>query len=60
MSSANELEVKLEKIEKLMIRRIKHAEASKQAALSGSGRRREHHRMHALSEALGEIRKVLK
>ena len=55
-----ELEGKLEKIEGLMVRQVKFAELSKNTAGSESSKRREHYRMHALSEALGEIRKVLK
>lgn len=55
-----ELEAKLAKIEGLMVRQVKFAERSKTTAGSESSKRREHYRMHALSEALGEIRKVLK
>lgn len=55
-----ELEAKLAKIEDLMVHLVKFAEKSKATAGSGNSKRREHYRMHALSEALGEIRKVLK
>jgi len=55
-----ELEAKLANIEGLMVRSVKFAERSKATAGSENSKRREHHRMHALSEALGEIRKVMK
>jgi len=51
---------RLNKIEELMVRRIKFAEKSKQMAGSKNSKQREHYRMHALSEALGEIRKVIR
>jgi hypothetical protein len=50
----------LNKIEELMVRRIEFAKKSKQMAGSTTSKQREHYRMHALSEALGEIRKVIK
>ena len=50
----------LNKIEELMVRRIEFAKKSKQMAGSKNSKQREHYRMYALSEALGEIRKVIK
>lgn len=55
-----ELENKLTKIESLMVHLVKFAEQSKAAAGSRNSKRREHYRMHALSEALGQIRKIIK
>ena len=55
-----ELEAKLAKIESLMVHLVKFAEQSKATAGSGNSKRREHYRMHALSEALGQIRKIIK
>lgn len=55
-----ELEAKLAKIESLMVQLVKFAEQSKATAGSGNSKRREHYRMHALSEALGQIRKIMK
>ena len=55
-----ELENKLAEIESLMVKLVKFAEQSKAAAGSGNSKRREHYRMHALSEALGQIRKIIK
>jgi hypothetical protein len=55
-----ELEAKLAKIESLMVHLVKFAEQSKATAGSGNSKRREHYRMHALSEALGQIRKIMK
>lgn len=55
-----ELEAKLAKIESLMVQLVKFAEQSKATAGSGNSKRREHYRMHALSEALGQIRKIIK
>jgi hypothetical protein len=55
-----ELENKLTKIESLMVHLVKFAEQSKAAANSGNSKRREHYRIHALSEALGQIRKIIK
>jgi hypothetical protein len=54
-----ELEVKLAQIEGELLRRVKHAEDCKKAAGSGTSQRREHYRMHALSEALGAVRKII-
>lgn len=53
-------ETKLAKIESLMVHLVKFAEQSKAAANSGNSKRREHYRMHTLSEALGQIRKIIK
>jgi DNA repair exonuclease SbcCD ATPase subunit len=55
-----ELENKLTKIESLMVHLVKFAEQSKAAANSGNSKRREHYRIHALSEALDQIRKIIK
>ena len=55
-----ELENKLTKIESLMVHLVKFAEQSKAAAGSRNSKRREHYRIHALSEALGQIRKIMK
>ena len=55
-----ELENKLTKIESLMVHLVKFAEQSKATAGSGNSKRREHYRIHALSEALGQIRKIIK
>jgi hypothetical protein len=54
------LEAKLVNIEGELLRRVKHAEDCKKAAGSGTSQRREHYRMHALSEALGAVRKIVK
>jgi hypothetical protein len=54
-----ELEAKLVNIEGELLRRVKHAEDCKKAAGSGTSQRREHYRMHALSEALGAVRKII-
>ena len=54
-----ELEAKLAVVDDIMVRRIRFAEQSKKAAGSTSSKQREHARMHALSEALGEIRATL-
>jgi len=54
-----ELEAKLAKIENLMVHLVKFAEQSKATAGSGNSKRREHYRMHTLSEALGQIRKIM-
>ena len=55
-----ELENKLANIESLMVQLVKFAEQSKATAGSGNSKRREHYRMHTLSEALGQIRKIMK
>lgn len=55
-----ELEAKLAKIESRMVHLVKFAEQSKATAGSGNSKRREHYRMHALSEALGQIRKIMR
>ena len=55
-----ELEAKLAKIESMLVILVKFAEQSKATAGSGNSKRREHYRMHALSEALGQIRKIIK
>jgi hypothetical protein len=52
-------EAKLAQIEGELLRRVKHAEDCKKAAGSGTSQRREHYRMHALSEALGAVRKII-
>jgi hypothetical protein len=54
-----ELEAKLAKIESMLVILVKFAEQSKATAGSGNSKRREHYRMHALSEALGQIRKIM-
>lgn len=54
-----ELEAKLAKVDEIMVRRIKYAYRSKKSAGSTSSKQREHIRMHALSDALGEIRTTL-
>ena len=53
-------EAKLAKIESMLVILVKFAEQSKATAGSGNSKRREHYRMHALSEALGQIRKIMK
>ena len=55
-----ELEAKLVKINSMMVHLIKFAEQSKATAGSGNSKRREHYRIHALSEALDQIRKIIK
>ena len=55
-----ELEAKLAKIESMLVILVKFAEQSKATAGSGNSKRREHYWMHALSEALGQIRKIMK
>ena len=52
------LTAKLAAIDDLMVRRIKHHQEMKDLKGSGTAQKREHYKMHALSEALGEIRKV--
>ena len=49
----------LQKIEHIMVRRIKHHQEMKDLVGSGTAQKREHYKLHALSEALGEIRKVI-
>lgn len=49
----------LQKIEHIMVRRIKHHLEMKDLVRSATAQKREHHKLHALSEALGEIRKVV-
>ena len=53
-------EAKLAKVESMLVILVKFAEQSKATAGSGNSKRREHYRMHALSEALGQIRKIMK
>lgn len=55
----DELETKLAAIDGLMVRRIKHHQEMKDLKGSGTAQKREHYRMHVLSEVLGEIRKVV-
>jgi hypothetical protein len=55
-----ELEEKLSAINDLIVRRIKHHQEMKDSAGSGAARKREHYKLHVLSETLGEIRKVTK
>ena len=55
-----QLEAKLAAIDELMVRRIKHHQEMKDLKGSGTAQKREHYKLHALSEALGEIRKVTK
>ena len=45
-------------IDDLMVRRIKHHQEMKDLKGSGTAQKREHYKLHALSEALGEMRKV--
>ena len=57
---AEELEADLRTVERIIVKRIKFHQELKNAASSGAGRQREHHRVHALSEVLGEIRRETK
>jgi uncharacterized protein with von Willebrand factor type A (vWA) domain len=54
------LEVKLASITSMLSRRIKEHQRLKDMAGSDNSKRREHYRAHALSEALGEVRKIVK
>ena len=54
------IEAKLAAIDGLMVRRIKHHQEMKDLKGSGTAQKREHYKMHVLSEVLGEIRKVVK
>lgn len=61
LTAANiSMKAKLANIENIMVSRIKFANECKQRAGSESSKRRERYRSHALSEALGEIRKEIK
>jgi hypothetical protein len=60
LGKAEELEAKMKAIDREILRRVKLAEEFKNAKGSGTSQRREHYRMHALSEALGAIRKIMK
>ena len=53
-----DLTAMLAAIDCLMVRRIKHHQEMKDLKGSGTAQKREHYKLHALSEALGEIRKV--
>ncbi len=53
-----ELEEKLSAIDGLIVRRIKHHQEMKDSVGSGTARKREHYKLHGLSETLGEIRKL--
>ena len=55
-----ELEAKLASITSMLSRRIKEHQRLKDMAGSDNSKRREHYRTHALSEALGEVRKIVK
>lgn len=55
-----ELTAKLVVIDDIMVRRIKHHQEMKGLVRSGTAQKREHYKLLALSEALGEIRKVTK
>lgn len=55
-----ELEENLSAIDDLIVRRIKHHQEMKDIVGSGTARKREHYKLHVLSETLGEIRKVTK
>ena len=57
---ADKAESALKTIDALMVRRIKHHQDMKNLKGSGAAQKREHYKLHALSEALGEIRKVTK
>lgn len=57
---AEELDAKMKDIEQELLRRVKFAEESKKLARSGTSQKREHYRMHALSEALGAVRNIMK
>ena len=57
---AEELDAKMKDIEQELLRRVKFAEESKKLAGSGTSQKREHYRMHALSEALGAVRNIIK
>jgi chromosome segregation ATPase len=57
---AEELEAKMGAIEQELLRRVKLAEEFKNAKGRGTSKRREHYRMHALSEALGAVRSIMK
>jgi hypothetical protein len=54
------LTAKLAAIDDLMVRRIKHHQEMKGLKGSGMAMKREHYKLHVLSETLGEIRKVTK
>jgi hypothetical protein len=60
LGKAVELDAKMKDIEQELLRRVKFAEESKKLAGSGTSQKREHYRMHALSEALGAVRKIMK
>ena len=53
-----DLTAMLAAIDDLMVRRIKHHQEMKDLKGPGTAQKREHYKLHALSEALGEIRKV--
>jgi stress-induced morphogen len=55
-----ELEAKLAAIDDLMVRRIRHHQEMKGLGGSGMAMKREHYKLHVLSETLGGIRKVTK
>jgi len=57
---AEEVDAKMKDIEQELLRRVKFAEESKKLAGSGTSQKREHYRMHALSEALGAVRNIMK
>lgn len=52
------IEDKLAAIDGLMVRRIKHHQEMKDLKGSSTAQKREHYKLHVLSETLGEIRKV--
>lgn len=54
------LKEKLSAIDDLIVRRIKHHQEMKDIVGSGMARKREHYKLHVLSDTLGEIRKVTK
>lgn len=54
------LRKKLDLIDDMMVTRIKSAKLSRESNQTETGKKRERYREHALSEALGEIRKISK
>lgn len=60
ISTNRELVATLDAAEVMLQGRIKEAAHHKATARSNNSKRREHYRMHSLSEALGEFRKIRK
>lgn len=59
LTAAQKMADQIVEIEAELVRRIKEAEGNKSAAMSDRSKRREHNRMHALSDALGAIRSIV-